>query len=45
MWHAIDRNGESRGRGGVIEPEQGDHAVHVDEQHWDVFREHRESGR
>jgi len=32
MWSAIDRYGESWGRAGVVEAEQGDHPVHVDEQ-------------
>jgi hypothetical protein len=32
MWNALDRNGESSGRAGVIEAEEGDHPVHVDEQ-------------
>jgi hypothetical protein len=32
MWNAIDRYGESKGRAGVIEAEEGDHPVHVDEQ-------------
>jgi hypothetical protein len=45
MWNAIDRYGESGGRVGVIEPEQGDHAVDVDEQHGEFFRRHPETGR
>jgi hypothetical protein len=31
MRNALDRYGESRGRAGVIEPEEGDHSVHIDE--------------
>jgi hypothetical protein len=45
MWNAIDHNGESGGRGGVIEAEEGDHAVDVDEQYGKVFRRHPETGR
>jgi hypothetical protein len=45
MWNAIDHNGEPGRRVGVIEPEQGDHPVHVDEQDWDIFRGHRDIGR
>jgi hypothetical protein len=45
MRNAIDQNGEPEGRVGVFEPEQGDHAVHVDEQYGAVFRDHRGTGR
>jgi hypothetical protein len=45
MWNAIDHNGESGWRVGVIEPEQGDHTVHVDEQYGTFFRRHPETGR
>ena len=38
MWHAIDCNGESQGRVGVVEPEEGHHSVHVYEQHGEIFR-------
>jgi hypothetical protein len=33
MWNAVDRYRASRGRVGVIEAEEGDHAVDVDEQY------------
>jgi hypothetical protein len=45
MWNAIDHNGDPGRRGSVIEPEQGDHAVHVDEQYRNIFRGHRDIGR
>jgi hypothetical protein len=32
MWRAIDQDWASRGRGGVFETEQGEHAVHVDKE-------------
>jgi hypothetical protein len=32
MWSAVHAHGYSWGRAGVIEAEEGDHAVHVDEQ-------------
>jgi hypothetical protein len=32
MWSAIDRDGETIGRAGVVEAEEGDHAVDIDEE-------------
>jgi hypothetical protein len=40
---AIDQHGESRGRGDVVEPEQGEHAVDVDEKDWRFGGRHFEA--
>jgi len=37
MWSAIDRYGESWGRAGVVEAEQGDHSVHVNEKYGNLI--------
>jgi hypothetical protein len=33
MWSAIDADGETRGRAGVVEAEEGDDTVDVENQH------------
>jgi hypothetical protein len=45
MRIAVGGNGGTEGRVAVVEPEQGEHAVHVDEEHGSVFSSHQESGR
>jgi hypothetical protein len=37
MWSAIHADGESRGRAGVVEAEEGDDTVDIDEQHGDLI--------
>jgi hypothetical protein len=37
MWSAIHRDGEPKGRAGVVEAEEGQHTVDVDEQNGDLI--------
>jgi hypothetical protein len=44
MRNAVDQHGEPRGRGEVIEPEQGEDAVDVDEKDGRFGGRHLSSG-